>query len=183
MSSKYIKNSRLNKSPQLWSNHLPNDYWQSKPFSQEDREEEKRYREDMAFKEKEKQRIESIPLEDLSFKDLYKFPFHQAKFGTWVYDADSNFIFQFEMDNKTTQESVIKILNGELNPTKENKFVHKDGMIYLEKDGNLHEFILIRGWGNLTGCGSYNLDGEWAGKIQDSLAEYIVEKLTLEYVV
>ena len=50
-------------------------------------------------------------------------------------------------------------------------------MIYLEKDGERKEFILIRGWGNLTGTGSYNLDGEYAGKIQDSLAEYIVEKL------
>jgi hypothetical protein len=48
---------------------------------------------------------------------------------------------------------------------------------HLEKDGERKEFILIRGWGNLTGTGSYNLDGEYAGKIQDTLAEYIVEKL------
>ena len=175
--SKFIKNSRLNKSPQLWSNHLPDGYWQSKPFSAKEKEEQKKYKEEMNFKEKEKQRIESIPLEELSFKDLYEFPFHQAKFGSWVYDANSNFIFQFEMNNKTTQESCIRILNGEIVPTKENKFVHKDGTIYLERDGELHDFILIRGWGNLTGGGSYNLDGEYAGKIQDTLAEYIVEKL------
>ena len=175
--SKFIKNSRLNKSPQLWSDYLPNEYWQSKPISAEDKEEQKKYKEEMNFREKEKQRIESIPLEELSFKDLYQFPFHQAKYGSWVYDTNSNFIFQFEMNNKTTQESCIRILNGESTPTKQNKFFHKDGTIYLDKDGELHNFILIRGWGNLTGVGSYNLDGEWAGKIQDSLAEYIVEKL------
>jgi hypothetical protein len=50
-------------------------------------------------------------------------------------------------------------------------------MIYHEKDGVERECILIRGWGNLTGVGSYNLDGEYAAKIQDTLAEYIVEKL------
>ena len=52
-----------------------------------------------------------------------------------------------------------------------------ENKIDLDKDEELHEFILIRGWGNLTGAGSYNLDGEYAGKIQDTLAEYIVQKL------
>ena len=174
--SKFIPKSRLNKQTTQWSNFLPNDYWESRP-TKEDKEQQKKYQEEMSFKETEKQRIESIPLEEVSFRDLYQFPFHQAKYGTWVYDANSNFIFQFEMDNKTTQESCIRILNGEISPTKENKFLHKDGTIYLDKEGELHDFILIRGWGNLTGTGSYNLDGEYAGKIQDSLAEYIVEKL------
>lgn len=174
--SKFIPKSRLNKQVLQWNNFLPNDYWESK-LTKEDKEEQKKYKEEMDFKEREKQRIEGIPLEEVSFRDLYQFPFHQAKYGSWVYDENSNFIFQFQMNNKTTQESCIKILNGEINPTKENKFVHKDGMIYLDKDEELHEFILIRGWGNLTGTGSYNLDGEYAGKIQDTLAEYIVQKL------
>ena len=79
--------------------------------------------------------------------------------------------------DKETQEKVIQFLNGEYESKLPNKFVHKDGMIYLDKDEELHEFILIRGWGSLTGTGSYNLDGEYAGKIQDTLAEYIVQKL------
>ena len=36
---------------------------------------------------------------------------------------------------------------------------------------------MIRGWGNLTGVGAYNLNGDYATKIQDTLAEYIIEKL------
>jgi len=172
--SKFIPKSRLNKQVLQWNNFLPNDYWESRPI----KEEQKKYKEEMGFKEREKQRIESIPLKEVSFRDLYQFPFHQAKYGSWVYDKNSNFIFQFQMNNKTTQESCIKILNGEITPTKENKFVHKDGMIYLDKDGELHEFILIRGWGSLTGTGAYNLDGKFAAKIQDSLANYIVGKLS-----
>jgi hypothetical protein len=175
--SKFIKNSRLRNLTPLWSDHLPDGYWQSNPFSAKEIEEQKKYKEEMNFKEKEKQRIESIPLEELSFKDLYKFPFHQAKFGSWVYDANSNFIFQFQMDNQSTQEKCIEILNGNLTPTKGNKFVHKEGMIYLSKDEKLHEFILIRNWGGLTGTGGYNLDAEYACKIQDTLADYIIEKL------
>jgi hypothetical protein len=134
--------------------------------------------EDSINYEEVKKRIEAKPLEEVTFKDLYTFPFHQAKYGNWVYDADSNFIFQFLFNNEETRSKTISILNDEFKSEKENKFVHEDGTIYFYKDGELKEFILIRGWGNLTGTGGYNLDGEYAGRIQDTLAEYIVEKLT-----
>lgn len=176
--SKFITKSRLNKISQInsmWSNLKDDEYISF--GSSISAEEKKKQREENNFLQSEKQRIESIPLEELSFRDLYQFPFHQAKYGSWVYDANSNFIFQFEFDNKDTREKAVAILNGEFESNKDNKFVHEDGMIYLEKDGERKEFILIRGWGSLTGTGSYNLDGEYAGKIQDTLAEYIVEKL------
>jgi hypothetical protein len=51
-------------------------------------------------------------------------------------------------------------------------------MISIKVEDELTPLILIRGWGNLTGCGAYNLDGEYAGKIQDTLEEYIIEKLS-----
>ena len=41
--SKFIKNSRLNKSPKLWNNYLPDGYWQSKPISAEDKEKQTKY--------------------------------------------------------------------------------------------------------------------------------------------
>jgi hypothetical protein len=121
----------------------------------------------------EKERTEAIPLEQLSFRDLYQFPFHQASYGSWVYDANSNFIFQFEFSNKETEEKCINILNGDLTDYKRQDVEFKNGEIFV----NGESFILIRGWGNLTGCGAYNLDGDYAAKIQDTLAEYIVEKL------
>lgn len=127
--------------------------------------------------EEVKKRIESKPLEEVTFRDLYTFPFRQCNYSSWVYDADSNFIFQFEFKNDETRKGIINILNGELEPTKENIVKHREGTIYVEKNGEDKPLIMIRGWGNLTGIGAYNLDGDYAGRIQDTLAEYIVERL------
>lgn len=128
--------------------------------------------------EEAKERIEAKPLEEVTFRDLYTFPFRQCKYSSWVYDADSNFIFQFGFNNDKTREGIISILNGEIEPTKENIIKHKEGVIYVEKEVEDKPLIMIRGWGNLTGIGGYNLNGEYAGKIQDTLAEYIVERLS-----
>jgi len=176
MSSKYIKNSRITNN----SNHITvnknQDMWYSfstsnNPAELEEQKQHKLYKENQL---KEKKRIENIPLEELSFRDLYKFPFHQAKYGGWVYDANSNFIFEFEFSNKETQEKTIKILNNELLDYKRQDVTNEDGEILID---NI-PFILIRGWGNLTGVGAYNLNGKYAGKIQDSLQEFIIEKLS-----
>jgi hypothetical protein len=117
-----------------------------------------------------KKRIESIPLENLTFIDLYKFPFHIEKYGSWVYDAESNFIFQFEFRNEETRNKVIDILNGDCKEYKKQVIENRQGEIFI----NGNNFITIRGWGNLTGCGALNLNGDYAAKIQDTLAEYIV---------
>lgn len=172
MSSKFIPKSRItNKSVPIF-NDAKEDMWYSfaTPNNSKEKEETRLWKEKQTA---EKKRIESIPLEQLSFKDLYKFPFHQAKYGTWVYDANSNFIFEFEFKGKDTQEKVVNILNNDLLEYKRQDVEHKDGMIYV--DGI--EFILIRGFGGLTGVGAHNLNAEYACKIQDSLAEYIIDKL------
>lgn len=157
---KYITRSRFNKlkNINIWE-------WESKP--------DKKLIVVDDTNKKDKERIESIPLEKLSFKDLYKFPFRQAIFGTWVYDDNSNFIFQFQFENENTRKQVIDILNGDFIPKKKKNFIFKDGIISIDDK----QFIMIRGWGNLTGIGGYNIDGEYAAKIQDTLGEYIVEKL------
>lgn len=152
--------------------------WSSKPYSKaelaKEEEENKKYKDKMLS---EKNRIETISLEQLSFKDLYKFPFRDSGYS-WVYDANGNFIFQFETDNKETIDKCLAIINGDSLSAKENAFVHDGGVIYLVVGNDRRPLILIRGWGNLTGSGAYNLNGEYASKIQDTLAEYIVEKLT-----
>jgi len=172
MNSKYIKNSRI-KYPITVIHPITKTEWVSFGKSEKDTEEESLIKEENKKLKAEKQRIESIPLEDLSFKDLYKFPFHQAKYGSWVYDADSNFIFQFQFDDKETQEKLIKILNEETEDYKRQNVTSESGLISV--DGQ--PFILIRGWGSLTGIGGYNLNGDYAAKIQDTLEEYIVNKL------
>lgn len=174
MSSKYIKNSRIKNTIGSLPPTNNETQWFSFGITQKDREEDALIKKESKKLKAEKQRIESIPLEDLSFKDLYKFPFHQAKYGNWVYDVDSNFIFQFQFNGKETQEKLIKILNGEIEDYKRQNVTSESGLISIDEK----PFILIRGWGSLTGIGGYNLDGEYAAKIQDTLEEYIVEKLS-----
>ena len=164
MSSKYIPKSKL-------SRITPAFEWSSDAIDFKNIVED--YKNPLAS---EKERIEAIPLEQLEFTDLYEFPFHTSKYGGWVYDAKDNFIFQFEFNNEETREKIIQILNGELLEYKKNKIESKGGQIFI----NDRLAITIRGWGGLTGTGAYNLDGEWAGKIQDSLQKFIVEKLAQE---
>lgn len=173
MSSKYIPNKgRVNKTIPFkaeWSSMAKYDY---NTFLKHDIEEE--YANPYLS---EKKRIEAIALEDLSFKDYYKFPFHQAKYGSWVYDHNNNFIFQFENDVDCKRDKIISILNGEVGEYTRRDVRDNKGYIEVKVEDSWEKLLLIRGWGGLTGSGALNLNGEYASKIQDTLAEYIVEKL------
>jgi hypothetical protein len=110
-----------------------------------------------------------------TYKDVYHFPLHNSEIG-WVRDAKSQFVFQFEdyvHNNILLQNNIVDTINGNYKPKKQHHFVHEDGLI--TEDGN--EFILIRGWGNLTGTGGHNLSPEEAANIQDTFAEFIVKQL------
>lgn len=122
--------------------------------------------------------------------NFYTRPFHQSKYGGWVYDAKTNFVFQFfevkkydEEGNyikevKELREQVIFSLNALDNePIEELELsIHPKDPIQILNKGEL--FIMIRGWGNLTGIGGYNFDEEKASKIQDDFRDWIIYKLT-----
>lgn len=119
-----------------------------------------------------------------TYKDIYVFPLRKSGRSSWVYDQKGNFVFQFEpkFDEKGNyadgykefEEKVIKFLNGESVERKsKNTATVKNGEILL---GDVH-VITIRGWGNLTGCGAHNLPAEEAANIQDTFAEFIVDRL------
>ena len=125
-------------------------------------------------------------MEQLKF---YKQPFRQPNYGSWVYDAKHNFVFQFEEHNKFTnhnytegikemREQVIFSLNSINHEPIEglNLSVNPNYPTQILKDGKT--FILIRGWGNLTGIGGYNFDAENASKIQDEFRDWIIFKCT-----
>lgn len=119
---------------------------------------------------------------------FYNQPFHRAKYGTWVYDAKSNFVFQFEnkydsngnlIDGlKDLQEQVIFSLNSLYNEPIEGLKLSIDANDECMILNNDIPFIMIRGWGNLTGIGGYNFDLEKASKIQDDFRDWIIYKLT-----
>ena len=74
-----------------------------------------------------------------------------------------------------TGRVAISRIEGEINLTNPHiNFRHEDGFI-LDNDHN--KLILIRGWGNLTGIGAHNLSVEEAANIQDTFADFIVERL------
>jgi hypothetical protein len=53
----------------------------------------------------------------------------------------------------------------------------KDDPNFIRNNGRL--FIVIRGWGNLTGCGSHNFSGEKAAQIQDDFRNWLIDKLSV----
>ena len=120
--------------------------------------------------------------------EFYKQPFRKIKYGSWVYDADNNFVFQFETrfnakgdyedGELELQQQVLESLNStDHKPIIGKKFFanpNDGGEIWYDE---IH-FITIRGWGNLTGIGAHNFDAEKAAKIQDDFCDWIIYKLT-----
>lgn len=120
---------------------------------------------------------------------FYTRPFHKQKYGGWIYDAKGNFVFQFEGDfddkgmykegYKELIENIIFSLNDiNHNPVSNLKLELKNG-IELYRNDKL--FILIRGWGNLTGVGAHNFSGEKASKIQDDFVKWLLWKITSQH--
>lgn len=121
--------------------------------------------------------------------EFYKQPFKLCKISGWVYDAKSNFVFQFdeekEFDEKGNylpgvielREIVIFSLNAlDFEPIPGLSLsVNPKDPVEILNHGKL--FITIRGWGNLTGIGGYNFDGEKASKIQDNFRDWLIFKL------
>ena len=166
MPSNFIKNSRIVNQPRTYE-------WASMSTTAYDKEEKKRMEDYDRKMKSEKARIEAIPLEQLSFRDIYTEPFVDLMGMGRIYSGN-DFAFQFLAGGEETKQKCLQILNGELKEYKRQNITHKNGEISV--DG--HPFILIRGWGGMVGTGGYNLDERWAAKIQDSLEEYIVNKLT-----
>lgn len=120
--------------------------------------------------------------------NFYTRPFKEDKYSGWVRDAKGNFVFEFEGDFdekgeytegfKELTEQVIFALNDlERTPIEGLKLTLKNG-IEIYKDEKL--FVLIRGWGNLTGIGAHNFSGEKASKIQDDFVKWFFYRVCVD---
>lgn len=107
-----------------------------------------------------------------TYKDIYVFPLSVNTIG-WVRDKKGQFVFQFQFSGTTLHQQFLNVINGDAKPSKEHNFTHNDGYI----SENNTNYILIRGWGNLTGTGGHNLSPEEAANVQDTFAEFIVNQL------
>lgn len=122
-----------------------------------------------------------------NFKNYFKFPLHMwENFTLKVFTAENKMAFDWLSNfSLETKNKIIAIINGE-SKTKianKSKFYHKnDGIVYCkilegEKEGSEYKMFRMRGWGMLTGVGGYNLDAEYAAKIQDEFMEYCIKML------
>jgi len=124
-----------------------------------------------------------------NYSDVFKLPL--KLYYSKVF-SDNRMAFDFAMKmlykNAVTltpeiQETIVSILNKEdavvANFNVPTVFAYENGIIYVfDNDGNKREFIILRGWGMLTGTGGdLHLKPEDAAKIQDDFAEYIMSTL------
>lgn len=112
---------------------------------------------------------------------FYNRPFKLDTYGTYVYDNRDNLIFQFDSSVPKDERKLIIFRLNALDPITEE--IPKYLLTYNMEKGlisnGLKPFIEIRGWGNLTGVGGYNFSHERAFKIQDDLANWLVDVLIL----
>ena len=108
-----------------------------------------------------------------TYKEFYQLPL-EYQHG-WIYDQKGNFVFQFMIDDEKTEQKILDVINGKENfKNLDLVFKYEQGQI-VDKSGL--PIILIRGWGNLTGKGALNLPEKEAANIQDTFANFIVERL------
>jgi len=114
-----------------------------------------------------------------TYKDVYLLPVEDSH--GWIYDQKRNFVFQFMIDDEKTEQKILDVINGKENfKNLDLVFKHEQGQI-LDESGL--PIILIRGWGNLTGIGAMNLSIKDASNIQDTFANFIVERLNYRDIV
>lgn len=113
------------------------------------------------------------------FRMYFKLPFVLDDWCSYVFDATGHqMVLQFSPDfdgngfDEDKQE-IVNVINGKEKTIKLNHFTAKGEDIFA--DGKY--FMCARGWGYLTGQGSLSLSNERAIEIQDSLINYILERL------
>lgn len=121
-----------------------------------------------------------------SFKDIYKLPFEDIYIdeegfrSKMIYDTDGNFVFQFgEGVSPSTEIKILNVLNG-IEELEYKRYLHvEDGKIIYRGLQGSSVLIFIRGWGNLTGIRRHRLTSDEAKLVQDTLADYILDRLGL----
>lgn len=121
----------------------------------------------------------------MDFKTAYNFPISRR--NGKVTGTKHNMVFDFPMVflypnaffiTATDQDNIVDMINGgKKKITLDAEFSYNDSIVYIKHDDVVKEFLIIRGWGYLTGSGGLNLDLEAASKFQDDLGHYITDIL------
>ena len=116
-----------------------------------------------------------------SFAKYYNMPLRVDDYcPSYVWTKDNEMAFNYldeeRIDNRDLVEiyEIVNAING-YGHGKFNASINPNHNDIIQIDGV--DKLLIRGWGNLTGQGSYNLSNEEAIKVQNDFAKWIVEQL------
>lgn len=113
------------------------------------------------------------------FMKYFPTPFSYDKWGEWCTSINGQLCFQFRPDSDLEPDKIkryVDIINGKYKNVFDNEYSYDDQTGFIIEDGV--PFISIRGWGHLTSSGGLNLSTKDAAAVQDSLAHYIISKLT-----
>lgn len=117
------------------------------------------------------------------WQEFFKLPFENCYLK--VFDNESHMVFDFLSPymnvenilqlNDESKKHIVDCLNGNYKLQNNYNFSYdtQTGLIFL----NNQPIIRLRGWGFLTGIGGYNLDADHAFEIQQSLGNWIINKL------
>lgn len=116
-----------------------------------------------------------------NFAKYYEMPLRVDEYcPSYVWTKDNkmafNYIDEEKIDDRDLTEiyEIVNAING-YGPGTFNASINPNHNDIIQIDGI--DKLLIRGWGNLTGQGSYNLSNEDAIRVQNDFAKWIVEQL------
>jgi hypothetical protein len=125
----------------------------------------------------------------MTYEDVYKGPFTRRY--SKVFTKDYGMAFDFPMPmlaslfpnyyplSEQSQDDILKLLNGKSGHIEDLR-LHYDPTNTIIYANEIHPFIIVRGWGHLTGTGTHalKLSAEEAVKIQTDFAHFIISRLT-----
>lgn len=121
-----------------------------------------------------------------TFTEYFKFPLKMWEdWDLKVFTSDNRMAFDWMINaTRDIKQALLDVINGvsEAKQKTPKEFWHDAGIIYCKflsgsNEDKVIKICRIRGWGMLTGTGGYHLDDETAAEIQDTFAEYCVDKL------
>ena len=127
----------------------------------------------------------------MEFKAAYNFPLacHYSKvFTSEPVGMAFDFATQYSGSpyfriGQEVRNRIVEMINGREGTVRVKTAInltYKDGVIYANNDGVKREFIIMRGWGYLTG--RLSLEPDYAAKLQDDFAKFIIDTLN-KYIV
>ena len=117
------------------------------------------------------------------FKKYYEFPLcHDGIAYIWTKKGGMALMFEDkkEFEREDFQKAISEVVNGNLDRRAipyltEHTFKYKENATIVDEKDEV--FLIVRGWGHLTGCGGLNLPVDKASAIQDEFGQYVVDKL------